>query len=170
MKKKMLLVLPALAIVFAASSAGASASVGGQDGGWHRHHQFPKKHDILVESRNDAYVDNYVSADSNTGHNEAHGNNDPFIETGDASADNWVETRANDSAAEVEADGKSTGEIRVTNRNDASVWNTALAKANTGFNQANHNGTDVAIKTGKAASSNTVLNVVNSTTTKVAKK
>ncbi len=170
MKKTSLLMFPAFALALYASALGASASTGSDFGYRHAKPVLPEKPKLTIDYFNDASIDNQVSADSNTGYNEVKGNGqDPFIQTGDASSDNWVESKANDIQSEIDAKAQQTSDLQVSHGNQASVKNKVSATSNTGYNRANFNTGEVAIVTGKASSSNTVLNMVNSVVSKIQK-
>lgn len=179
--KKLFVILPAFAFAFALSFSAASASF------MFPHFPMHQSSGIEVNSSNDAYVLNDVSATANTGDNEANHNGDSKkkhrgywgawsygggsglgeIMTGDAFADNTVDTTANSNDIEIDSDCGCKGKIKVNADNQASVKNYVTASANTGYNVANHNGGTGSITTGDALAQNSVANLLNSNVIKI---
>lgn len=61
----------------------------------------------------------------------------------------------------ADEEGQGDAKLTVKNYNLANITNTAQANANTGENQANQNGGDVAINTGNAGAFSNIFNLVN---------
>ncbi|KKQ10265.1 hypothetical protein A2858_04220 [Candidatus Daviesbacteria bacterium RIFCSPHIGHO2_01_FULL_36_37] len=123
-----------------------------------------------VEQNNQAEVNNDVSADTNTGENQASDNTggDTNINTGNAEVVLGVENTMNLSSAEIGCcpspteveiknngnDSSNTINLDLTNtttvnvNNDATITNNIYGYANTGENEANDNGGNVIINTG----------------------
>lgn len=104
------------------------------------------KNDSGLEVKNDnhAYIDNDVFAVSNTGANDANYNkNLGVVITGDAGSEAIAETQANYNEVDIEDCDclPRKGELKIDNKNHANVDNTVVALSNTGFNDANNNGT-----------------------------
>lgn len=128
-----------------------------------------------VVQENNANVNNFVSANANSGGNDANGNTggDVDITTGEAKVDVSVSTMVNKNVANVDCcdtgdttvkiseNGKNSDNkvdldseksIGVFQNNDAFVFNTVYGNANSGNNDANGNtGGDVSITAGKAS-------------------
>jgi len=142
--------------------------------------------DTSVYQNNDALVDNYVDADSNTGKNDANRNTggDVTVETGDATSDVNVSTAVNANVATVGGSGNgSTVDARIVGNGDNSdnrIWlginrpvtvvqdnlavilNDIYADADTGKNDANRNtGGNVTVDTGDATVEVDVDNMAN---------
>ncbi len=126
--KKYLAIIPVAAIVFAFVVAPAFAG---------RHHH--RGSSVSVENWNDADVDNDVSAESDTGKNDANRNRARrvMIDTGDAISDAYADTTANENRTMIS--GRHS-RVWVGNGNDADVDNDVSAESDTGKNDANDNG------------------------------
>jgi len=166
--KKILYVLPMLALAFAASAAFASYPMPPMP------HQ---DNDIKVVNSNYAEINNNVGAISNTGVNRINSFGKIAIGinvTGAAVAGNTVQSQANDSYTEIYAPCTMcrTGDIVVINKNGVNVNNNVGAIANTGGNKVNTAGFFISgglQKTGGATSGSVVTTLVNTSVTKISK-
>lgn len=145
---------------------------------------------VDVDNVNDAYVVNNVTANSNSGHNEANLNTlGGTIITGDATTNLVVSTVANINTTNItsgDGNGNNSGtngitgpysnnrvwienesDIDVWNSNTAQVFNDVYADSNTGYNKANTNTGPASISTGDAWLNLAVLNHVNDNYTQI---
>ncbi|MFO7806806.1 MAG: hypothetical protein R6V40_00070 [Candidatus Moraniibacteriota bacterium] len=98
--------------------------------------------ELKIENSNRARVMNNVDSYSNTGNNQANRNSGiGRIETGSAYADAMAQTEANENRTVVECNDcvENIEEMKIKNRNSASVTNNVESVSNTGNNQANAN-------------------------------
>lgn len=147
---------------------------------------------ITIDNNNNAQITNSVSATANTGNNSATVGNGSSITTGDASATANVVNVANKNLvgnnwvfAIVNVFGKwigdlivpgeglltvpgtdDSGQLSVTNDNQANIENNVASDANTGGNEINSNGNSANISTGTATSASNVKNIINTNITK----
>ena len=177
--KKMLYIIPAFALAFAATAAFANYDRYRSDSS-----------EINVEVENDADIDNNTAAISNTGLNSASGMSGMIMQrshhsrggismgvvaTGEAVAGNDVLTQANNSTTTVDAPCSwctRNTDIEVDVENDADVDNNTAAIANTGANRASGFGSGIAgglVLTGRAESGNIITTVVNTSVTRVSR-
>lgn len=182
--KKYFAIIPAFAVAFAFTVAPAFASFYRYDS----HRDYRSEDKIEVENWNNADVDNDVEADSNTGKNDANRNrNVGRIDTGRADALATADTTANSNETAINV--RSYDRIEVKNRNEADVDNDVEADSNTGYNDANNNGSTPApylrtsrhhhmpvvqtnngrgvINTGDAISTAQAVNMLNSNVTRI---
>jgi hypothetical protein len=141
--------------------------------------------DVRVDQDNDAYINNDVDVDANTGGNDANFNTggDVAINTGDANVDVSVMNVANKNVATVDncctqstdvlisgngaySDNTvrldSDNRVRLDQDNDANIRNDVDVDADTGNNDANFNtGGDVSVVTGDADVDVALLTMVN---------
>ena len=179
--KKYLAIIPVLAVAFAFTVAPAFA-------GWSRHDRNRHSSDdrIEVDNWNNVHVHNDVDADSNTGKNDANRNGYlGRIDTGMADSLARAETWANDNETAINV-GR-YDRIEVDNWNNAHVYNDVDADSNTGYNDANSNGSTKmlpqkrghhhmpivrnsgrgVINTGDAISTASAVNMLNSNVTRI---
>ena len=159
--KKILAIVPAIALVIGFSSSLASA-----------HMRSASDPSLTVTSANDATVTNNVGSNSNTGYNfikvpvvrsrRTTVSTPASIGTGDASATSSSQTTAGSNSTDATA--PTTGKTTVSSYNSASVDNNVTADANSGYNKIIGNGS---ITTGNATSSSSSVTLLGSNVTTV---
>jgi len=147
---------------------------------------------VNVRNDNTAVISNNVNATSNTGGNMANANTDGaggMVQSGDAQTLVTLDTRANDSATSVSGLGnhgsnvvgnsitgfnsdntaniRNLNDVRVNNVSDAAVWNTAIARSNSGGNMASRNTMGGMVQSGDALVDMGLLTDANINTTSV---